>query len=57
MEFQNNYDKNIETEYLFPISVKSVFHNFEATFEDGTVIVGKIKKKDVAKKEYDEAVA
>ena len=45
MEYQNNFDKNIETEYMFPISIKSVFHHFEATFEDGTIIEGKVKEK------------
>ena len=53
MEFINNFNRNIETEYMFPISIKSVFHEFEATFEDGSTIVGEIKEKAAAKAEYE----
>lgn len=46
MEYNNPYDYAIETEYLFPISVKSIFHHFEAIFEDGTKITGIVKEKE-----------
>lgn len=57
MDFVNKYDHSIETEYMFPISVKSVFHKFETIFEDGTVYVGKVKEKSVAKQEYMDSVS
>jgi hypothetical protein len=56
MTYWNNFDENIETEYMFPISVKSIFHHFEATFEDGTTIVGIIKEKQQARQEYEDAI-
>jgi len=54
--YHNPYPRPIEIEYLFPISDIGCFDSFEAIYEEKSV-KGIIKKKDVAKKEYDEGVA
>jgi len=51
----NKIDKPINTEYTFPINDLGVFDGFTAEFED-RVVKGVIKKKEEAKKEYEEGV-
>ena len=54
--YQNTEDTNIEGVYSFPLDEKSSVTSFQAEF-DGKVLKGTMKKKDEAKKVYDEAVS
>jgi len=54
--YLNDSDKNIKTEFFFPICSDACFDSFEATFND-TTIRGVIKKKEQAQEEYKEAIA
>jgi len=51
--YHNDRPNTIETEYNFPISDKAVFDKFSAMIDD-KVLIGKILKKDEAKKIYTE---
>jgi hypothetical protein len=55
-EYENDNEEALETEYYFPISDKSVFDSFQAQVGARTII-GEIKEKEQAKKEYTEEVA
>ena len=54
--YENTRDTAIETEYLFPVNDLGVFHSFQAVYQD-RVVNGVIKKKEEAKKEYEEGVS
>ncbi len=49
----NPTDSFLETEYLLPLSEKVCFTGFKAIYE-GKEILGVVKKKEAAKKEYEE---
>ena len=52
----HNPTKNaLETEYFFPINDLGIFDDFTAIYKE-RVVNGVIKKKDVAKKEYQEGI-
>ena len=51
--YTNPENEPINLHYQFPISSTLVFHSFKAHYKD-TVIVGKVKEKKQAKKEFQE---
>ncbi len=53
--YVNTRNSAIETEYYFPANDLGVFHSFKAIYQNRTV-KGVIKKKEEAKKEYDEGI-
>lgn len=55
-EYTNDLGKDINIEYLFPISDSAIFDHFEAQIGNKT-IVGVIKEKQEAKKEFEELVS
>ncbi|CAF0733970.1 unnamed protein product [Brachionus calyciflorus] len=54
-EYENNEDESIEAEYLFPLNDTATVCNFEAFINDKH-IVGVCKEKEIARKEYKEAI-
>ena len=50
--YRNPFNYTIETEFNFPRTDSSIFHKFEAVFQNQTV-VGRIFEKETAKKMYD----
>ena len=52
--YYNPYGEKIETEYIFPFSPATCFHNFQAKF-DTTVIQGVIKEKKEANMYYEQS--
>jgi len=53
--FVSNAETALQSEYIFPLSPRAAVHAFQASI-DGTVLVGVVKEKAQAQKEYDEAV-
>ncbi|KAJ1481009.1 von Willebrand factor type A domain-containing protein, partial [Baffinella frigidus] len=54
--FHNAEDKTVEALYRFPVDQASSVCGFSATFDDGSVVTARVKEKEEAKKEYDEAI-
>ncbi|VBB18956.1 von Willebrand factor A domain-containing protein [Yasminevirus sp. GU-2018] len=55
--FVNEEEKNpIEAFYTFPNPAEASVYSFEATLDDGSVVVADCKEKVQAKKEYNEAI-
>ena len=54
--YQNTSDGAIEAKYLFPVAATGTVCGFEA-FINGKHVVGEVKEKEVARKEYREAIA
>lgn len=52
----NNEDSPVETEYVFPVHTNCTFTGLEARFED-QVIISRIKSREQAKAQYDDAIA
>lgn len=50
-------DLDLEAIYKFPVPPGAAVCEFEAVLNDGTTIVGIVKEKEEAKKEYDTAIA
>lgn len=48
---------DLEAIYKFPVPPGAAVCEFDAVLDDGTTIVGIVKEKDEAKKEYDAAIA
>ena len=55
-EYENNENKSIEAEYLFPLVDTATVCNFEAFINDKHVI-GVCKEKEIVRKEYREAIS
>ena len=55
-EYVNNSSRAIEAKYVFPLDDKAVVCGFEA-FINGKHIVGEVKEKEKAHKEYKEAIS
>ncbi|XP_023233095.1 poly [ADP-ribose] polymerase 4-like isoform X2 [Centruroides sculpturatus] len=53
--YQNNNDSSVEAKYIFPLEVGAAVCGFEAFINDKH-IVGEIKEKETAHKEYKEAI-
>lgn len=51
LEFENKAEVFLEAEYCLPIDPKIVVHQFVAKFGE-IVVVGEVKEKEQAKKEY-----
>jgi len=49
--YENPFSYKIETDYYFPISPEATFNDFRAIIDENT-LVGTVKDKTVAKKEY-----
>jgi len=54
--FVNDSDEPIEARYVFPLDESSAVCGFEA-FIDGKHVIGVVKEKEVARREYKEAIA
>ena len=54
-EYTNNSSKPIEAKYVFPLDDNAVVCGFEA-FINGKHVVGEVKEKQQAHKEYKEAI-
>src|SRR3712207_6264168 len=50
--YHNPYDQPLVTKFNFPRTDTSIFHKFEAVFQNQT-IVGQIMEKEQAKRMYD----
>uniref|UniRef100_A0A2C9KRG3 Poly [ADP-ribose] polymerase n=1 Tax=Biomphalaria glabrata TaxID=6526 RepID=A0A2C9KRG3_BIOGL len=55
-EYYNNTGESIEAKYVFPLNDAAAVCGFEA-FINGKHIVGEVKEKEVAHKEYKEAIS
>ncbi|XP_055887848.1 protein mono-ADP-ribosyltransferase PARP4-like isoform X2 [Biomphalaria glabrata] len=55
-EYYNNTGESIEAKYVFPLDDAAAVCGFEA-FINGKHIVGEVKEKEVAHKEYKEAIS
>ena len=54
--YENNENEAIETIYIFPTPPEASVYEFEAKLSDGTIITGACKEKNLAKREYTEAI-
>ena len=54
--YKNDNNKAIEAKYVFPLDDTAAVCGFEA-FINGKHIIGEVKEKSTARKEYKEAVA
>lgn len=54
-EYRNDSDTSIEAKYVFPLDDAAVVCGFEA-FINGKHIVGEVKEKETAHKEYKKAI-
>eukprot|EP00286_Rhodomonas_abbreviata_P022157 CAMPEP_0181315904 /NCGR_PEP_ID=MMETSP1101-20121128/15617_1 /TAXON_ID=46948 /ORGANISM="Rhodomonas abbreviata, Strain Caron Lab Isolate" /LENGTH=489 /DNA_ID=CAMNT_0023423129 /DNA_START=83 /DNA_END=1548 /DNA_ORIENTATION=- len=54
--YRNTEEQPIEVVYHFPLDTASAVCAFEAEYEDGTVVVGTVKEKVQAQKEYSTAI-
>lgn len=55
--FLNEETDPIEAYFTFPVPAESSVYHFEAKTDDGTVIECKIKEKEKAKEEYNQAIS
>lgn len=55
-EYHNNSSQPIEAKYVFPLDDAAAVCGFEA-FINGKHIVGEVKEKEVAHKEYKQAIS
>ncbi|CAH1271034.1 VWA5A [Branchiostoma lanceolatum] len=56
LEYHNEEDNPIEAVFVFPLDESSAVYKFEALIE-GRRIIGKVKEKQKAREEYDDAIA
>ncbi|XP_078686407.1 von Willebrand factor A domain-containing protein 5A-like isoform X3 [Branchiostoma floridae x Branchiostoma belcheri] len=56
LEYQNEEDNPIEAVFVFPLDESSAVYKFEALIE-GRRVIGKVKEKQKAREEYDDAIA
>ncbi|XP_066293427.1 von Willebrand factor A domain-containing protein 5A-like isoform X1 [Branchiostoma lanceolatum] len=56
LEYHNGEDNPIEAVFVFPLDETSAVYKFEALIE-GRRIIGKVKEKQKAREEYDDAIA
>ncbi|CAH1271049.1 VWA5A [Branchiostoma lanceolatum] len=56
LEYHNAEDNPIEAVFVFPLDETSAVYKFEALIE-GRRIIGKVKEKQKAREEYDDAIA
>ena len=54
-KYSNNSDQALEAKYVFPLDDMAVVCGFEA-FINGKHIVGEVKEKETAHREYKEAI-
>ncbi|CAB1424384.1 unnamed protein product [Pleuronectes platessa] len=54
-EYTNNSSESIEAKYVFPLDDSATVCGFEA-FINGKHVVGKVKEKETARKEYKQAI-
>lgn len=55
--YLNNFDDNLETYYYFPLTTKDVITDLKININDERKLVGILKEKETAKKEYNQAVS
>ncbi|KAH9525129.1 Protein mono-ADP-ribosyltransferase parp4 [Bulinus truncatus] len=55
-EYYNNSSESVEAKYVFPLDDNAAVCGFEA-FINGKHIIGEVKEKEVAHKEYKEAIS
>ncbi|XP_078687569.1 von Willebrand factor A domain-containing protein 5A-like isoform X3 [Branchiostoma floridae x Branchiostoma belcheri] len=56
LEYQNEEDNPVEAVFVFPLDESSAVYKFEALIE-GRKVIGKVKEKQKAREEYDDAIA
>ncbi|XP_019630404.1 PREDICTED: von Willebrand factor A domain-containing protein 5A-like [Branchiostoma belcheri] len=56
LEYQNEKDNPVEAVFVFPLDESSAVYKFEALIE-GRRVIGKVKEKQKAREEYDDAIA
>ncbi|KAI8515623.1 von Willebrand factor A domain-containing protein 5A [Branchiostoma belcheri] len=56
LEYRNEEDNPIEAVFVFPLDESSAVYKFEALIE-GRRVIGKVKEKQKAREEYDDAIA